>query len=67
MASVLRGLDAKWERKKLVWTNRPDTERPEFKRLAREYVPSVLFLTQAFYIRELGSSGVLGKGPDLTL
>ena len=53
MASVLRGLDAKWERKKLVWTNRPDTEPPEFKKLAREYVPSVLFLAQAFYIREL--------------
>lgn len=55
MADVLRGLDTKWERKKLVWTNRPDTEPPEFKKLAREYTPSALFLTQAFYIRQLES------------
>jgi len=67
MTGVLRGLDAKWEQKKLVWTNRPDKERQKFKRLAREYVPSVLFLTQAFYIRELESGGAFGKGPDLTL
>lgn len=53
MVSVLRGLDAKWEQKKLVWINRPETEPPVFKKLAREHVPSVLFLTQAFYIRQL--------------
>lgn len=53
MTSVLRALDTKWERRKLVWSNRPETESPEFKKLAREYVPNVLFLTQAFYLRQL--------------
>jgi len=53
MVTVLRGLDTKWKRKKLVWANRPETESPEFKKLAREYVPSVLYLTQAFYLRQL--------------
>ena len=55
MASVLRRLDTKWKQKKLVWMNRPETEPPEFKKLAREHVPCVLFLTQAFYLRQLGS------------
>ncbi|KAF9643783.1 hypothetical protein BDM02DRAFT_3122952 [Thelephora ganbajun] len=55
MTSVLRGLDTKWKRRKLVWTNHPETEPSEFKKLARLYVPSVLFLTQAFYIRQLES------------
>lgn len=59
MENVLRGLDTKWEREKLVWTNHPETEPSEFKKLARVYVPSVLFLTQALYIRQLetGSAG----------
>jgi len=57
MTTVLRGLDTKWERKKLVWSNRPELESPEFKKLAREYVPNVLFLTQAFYLRQLDSDG----------
>jgi len=60
MASVLRGLDTKWKKKKLVWMNLPGTEPREFMKLAREYVPSVLHLTQAFYIREL--PGVCEEG-----
>jgi len=67
MTSVLHGLDVKWEQNKLVWANHLGTELPEFKRLAREYVLSVLFLTQAFYIQERESSNAFGKGPDLTL
>ena len=58
MAGILRRLDTKWEQKKLVWTNHPETEPPEFKKLARKYVPTVLFLTQAFYIRELESGSI---------
>ena len=57
MESVLRRLDAKWEKKKLVWANRPGEEPSEFKKLAREYVPSIPFFIQAFYLRELLSCG----------
>jgi hypothetical protein len=61
MTSVLRCLDAKWEKKKLVWVNRPETEPSEFKKLARVYVPSVLLLTQAFYLRQLVTGSPLPR------
>ena len=47
----------KWAWGKLVWINRPETEPSEFKKLARLYVPRVPFWIQAFYLRELESSG----------
>ena len=63
MTSVLRRLDTKWERKKLIWENRPWAEPSEYKKLARVHVPSVLFLTQAFYLRQLetGCAGPLKR------
>ena len=59
MTSVLRRLDEKWKQGKLVWVNRPEIEPSEYKKLARVYVPTVLFLIQAFYLRQL----VSGSGP----
>lgn len=67
--NVLRGLDKKWEQRKLVWTNHPETEPSTFKKLAREYTPSVLFLVQALYMRQLlyGESVSHRKNRELEL
>ena len=53
MKSVFRCLDKKWEKKKLVWIDCIGEESPEFKELTDKYVPCVLDLTTAFYLRAM--------------
>ena len=52
--SVFRRLDKKREKKKLAWANPlPWMESGEFMGLAEKYIPCVLDLTLAFYLRSL--------------
>jgi hypothetical protein len=52
MTDALCDLDREWKRKRLVWTHRPDTEPPEFRRLAGEYTPTLILVMQAYYLRQ---------------
>jgi len=51
MKNVFRILDKKWEKKKLVWAFRHEPQSREYIRLAEEYVPFVLDMSVAVYLR----------------
>ena len=53
MKNVFRRLDNRWEEKKLVWIDCLGSESPKFMELAEKYIPCVLDLTLAFYLRSL--------------
>jgi len=53
MKSVFRRLDQRWEEKKLVWVDCLESESPKFMELAKKYVPCVLDLALAFFLRSL--------------
>ena len=52
MVDVLRRLDTKWERKKLVWADDLEREPPLFNMLIKKHTPSAQLLIQAFSIRQ---------------
>ncbi|KAF9783123.1 hypothetical protein BJ322DRAFT_1068962 [Thelephora terrestris] len=52
MADALCDLDREWKRKRSIWTQRPDTEPPEFRRLAGQYTPTLILIMRAYYLRQ---------------